>query len=202
MNTGINKIVIHTNDLTAKALEISAKFYNNQVREGSDIPYIVYPVEVAMILQQFGASEEMIAASLLKGVFENIDNRQSDSVDLIEKSFGEKAHKIIEIINGISWTDNKDNIHWKVQKQQILDYLEKPDTPLDIKMVFCAQEVGNMRELVRRHREIGDNIWEKLNKRYDDQKWYYQSLVKSLESLEVYEMHKGFRFLVDALFKE
>ncbi|QZY56840.1 HD domain-containing protein [Crassaminicella profunda] len=151
--------MINTNDLTVKALEISAKVHKHQVRKGSGIPYIVHPVEVAMILQKIGASEEMIAAALLHGVLDNPDIGLSGVIDLIEKSFGEKAHKIIKIINGVlERLENMENIPWKVQKQQTFDYLSKEDTPLEIKMVFCAEKLSNIRDLVRDYREISINL--------------------------------------------
>lgn len=202
MDFGKNKIVIHTNDLTAKALAISAKVHEHQVRKGSDIPYIVHPVEVAMILQKIGASEEMIAAALLHGVFSNSNIGLSSVIELIEKNFGEKAHKIIEIIDGVSeGQENGGNTPWKMQKQQSFDYLAKEDTPLEIKMVSCAEKLSNIRDLVRGYREMGDSIWKKFNEGYNEQKWYYESSVKSLKSLEVYEMYKEFKLLVEELFR-
>lgn len=203
MEFGKNKIVLNSYDLTARALAISAKIHKDQVRRGMDIPYIVHPVEVAMILQKVGASEEMIGAALLHGVFDNPDIDLSSAIDLIEKGLGEKAHRVIKIINGIlGGLENRQNISWKAQKQQIFDYLAKEDTPLEIKMVSCAEELSNIRELVRCYGEGGDSIWEALNQEYSEQKWKYESLVKSLVSLEVYEMYKEFKLLVGELFKE
>ena len=53
------------NDLFAKAMEKAAKAHQKSVRKGSDIPYIVHPFEVAVILRENGMTEEVVAAGLL-----------------------------------------------------------------------------------------------------------------------------------------
>jgi (p)ppGpp synthase/HD superfamily hydrolase len=61
------------NTLINNALIIAAKIHKDQTRKGTDIPYIVHPFEVALILQENGADEDMIAAGLLHDVLEDGD---------------------------------------------------------------------------------------------------------------------------------
>lgn len=52
------------NDLLANALELAAKTHQKYTRKGTDIPYIVHPMEVALILQENNADIEMICSGL------------------------------------------------------------------------------------------------------------------------------------------
>jgi len=44
----------------AQAIRIAAIYHDGQARKGKNIPYIVHPVEVAMILQDNGMEEDIL----------------------------------------------------------------------------------------------------------------------------------------------
>ena len=48
--------------LIHKAIEFAAVKHRNQVRKGTDTPYIVHPMEVMYILAETGCDETVVAA--------------------------------------------------------------------------------------------------------------------------------------------
>lgn len=72
------------NLLINDAIEMAAKAHEEQSRKGSNIPYIVHPFEVAMILQENGGDTEMIVAGILHDTLEDT----YVTPDNIRKKFG------------------------------------------------------------------------------------------------------------------
>ena len=56
--------------LIHEAIEFAAVKHKNQVRKGTDTPYIVHPMEVMYILAQNGCDETVVAAGLLHDTLE------------------------------------------------------------------------------------------------------------------------------------
>ena len=57
--------------LIHEAIEFAAVKHKNQVRKGTDTPYIVHPMEVMYILAENGCDETVIAAGLLHDTVED-----------------------------------------------------------------------------------------------------------------------------------
>lgn len=75
--------------------------HRGQKRKGTKTPYIVHPLEVAMILQQDGATEAVVYAGLLHDVLEDTDKGEEDIMEL----FGENekmAREVLEIVKGVT----------------------------------------------------------------------------------------------------
>lgn len=182
------------NSRVTRALYFAAKAHRNQFRKGNgDIPYIVHPVEVAMILQENNMSEEIVIAGLLHDTLEDTPVIQRD----IEVEFGEK---VLELVLGASEKlEGRENRDWKTRKTHTIEYLSS--APLDIKNISCADKLSNIRSMLRDYEEVGEELWERFNEKNPlEQKWYYDGLAKSLIELEPLKMYVEFKNSVDTLF--
>ena len=56
------------------AIEVAIKAHQNQVRKGTDIPYITHPLAVGIILAKAGCSDEVIIAGILHDTLEDISS--------------------------------------------------------------------------------------------------------------------------------
>lgn len=163
----------------------------NQCRKGNDnIPFLVHPVEVAMILQENNMPEEVVIAGLLHDTL--ITQRD------IEIEFGKK---VLELVLGASEKlEGRENTDWKTRKLYTIQYLTK--APLDVKYVSCADKLSNIRSMLRDYEEIEERLWERFNeKNPKEQKWHYESLVESLRELESLKMYTEFENSVTTLFE-
>ncbi len=179
-------------------LVIAAKIHKDQRRKGSDVPYIVHPFEVALILQENGADEEMIAAGLLHDVLEDGDL----DLEFIKNEIRTKLNdKVLQYVIGASERlENRDSTPWKERKSHTIEYLKDKDTPREIKMIACADKLSNARSLVRDLKTEGDKLWNRFNAGYEMQKKYYEGLVESLKDLEGLKMYEEFKEVVKAIF--
>ena len=188
------------NTLTNNALELATKIHEGQYRKGSHVPYIVHPFEVALILLKNGGDTEMIAAALLHDTLEDGD----EDYKVIENMILEKLNlRVLNLVRGASEElKDRENTPWEDRKNHTINYLKDPNTPIDIKMIGCADKLSNARSLYRDKKVLGDKLWDKFNRGYEDQKWYYNELVKSLSSLEEYDMYQQFKLVVKEIFNK
>lgn len=182
------------NCLINKAIEMAAKAHKEQNRKVTDTPYIVHPFEVALILQENGAGEEVIASGILHDTLEDTDLKKKD----IKEVFGDK---ILEFIIGASEElENRENTPWHDRKLHTIEHLK--NAPLEVKMISCADKLSNIRSMIKGYNEMGDKLWDRFNAPYEKQKWYYQSLIQSLTALDGFKMYKQFKEAVNYLFKD
>ncbi|OCL27543.1 metal-dependent phosphohydrolase [Orenia metallireducens] len=185
---------LNKNKLIAKALEVAAKAHYGDMRKGKeDTPYIIHPVEVAMILQENGTKEEVIAAALLHDTLEDTDLTEEELKGIFNS-------RITEMVIGASEElEDRESTPWEERKEHTINYL-KTINDIDIKYIACADKLANIRSMIRDYDEIGDELWTIFNRGYKKQKWYYESLVDSLNQLEGVKMYEQFKLAVKYLF--
>jgi len=176
-----------------KTLIFAARAHESGYRKGTDIPYIIHPVGVAMILLEASASDEVIAAALLHDVVEDTDITPAQ----IEQEFGPE---IAQLVRSVSEPDR--DAPWEDRKQHTIDKLRY--APLPVKLLACADKLHNIRSIARDHAELGDAVWDRFNRGKEEQAWYYRNLAQSLpfdvEKPEQYPIFAQFAQEVDQLF--
>lgn len=183
------------------ALTLAWEAHKNQKRKGSNIPYIIHPIEVAVILIENGADEEVITAGLLHDTLEDTNVTR----DFIKENFGEHTAELVTAASEpdkvglpVKLTAEEEKNSWKARKTHTIDYLAK--APFEVKLLTCADKLSNIRSMIRDYEVIGNELWKKFNAGCSEQKWYYESLVEALQNLSDYKMYKEFTALVDQLF--
>jgi len=178
--------------IIGKALKLAVAAHEGQKRKGMETPYIVHPVEVGLILIASGASEEMVAAGILHDTLEDTQVEEKT----IRKEFGEK---VLEYVLGASEVlENRENSPWKERKDHTVRFLA--DAKIEIKTISCADKLSNIRSMSRDNPKAKGNFWNRFNAGYEDQKWYYKSLVESLSDLEGIAMYEEFKEKVEFVF--
>lgn len=182
------------NNLIVKALEVAAKAHDKQYRKGSNIPYIVHPYEVGLILQYSGADIEMICAGILHDTLEDTVITKED----IKNIFGERVLNLV--IGASEKLDNRENTCWKSRKQHTINKLKTAEK--DVKLLSCADKLCNIKSMVRDYETLKDELWNKFTTNDKNEHiWYYTSLVDSLSELSGEEIYEEFKRIVSD-FKE
>ena len=170
------------------AIIFAAVRHQNQIRKGTQIPYIVHPMEVMQILTENGCSENVIIAGILHDTLEDTDTTPDD----IEKEFGRD-------ILGIVQTESEDKSKsWKERKQHTIESL-KSDS-LETKLVCCADKLSNIRSMYANVQSCGSELWKRFNASKEDIKWYYESIIDGLSDLSEYSMYEELRNTVKLVF--
>lgn len=179
-----------------QAILFATEAHKGQLRKGTEIPYILHPLEAATIVGTMTTDDEIIAGAVLHDVVEDTNT----TIEEIEAVFGARVAGFVA-----SESENKrENMPaestWKIRKQETLDHLKI--APIEIKMITLGDKLSNIRAIYRDYTAIGDELWQRFNQKDKNQHcWYYSSMAECLEELSHYHVYKEYCELVDKAFK-
>ena len=130
--------------LIHKAIDFAIKVHetdSKKKRKGKDIPYIVHPLTVALILSRVTDDEEIIIAGILHDTIEDCEPYGSVTVNTISEMF---SPRVAELVNSV--TEQDKNLPWKERKLQALN--EIPKMTDDQLLVKTADVLNNLTELL------------------------------------------------------
>ena len=160
-----------SNDPIDIAIEVAAKAHRDQVRKGTDIPYISHPYAVGLLLSKAGYSDEQVIAGILHDTVEDTKMTLND----IHEQFGEE---IATIVKGCSEPDK--SLSWEERKRHTIEFLKT--ATMETLMVSCADKLHNIRAMASDFKHMGDEVWNRFRRGKKEQAWYYQGLAKSIAS--------------------
>jgi len=152
-----------------KALTFAALAHKGQTRKGTDIPYITHPYAVGMILCEQKCDTDSIIAGILHDVLEDTPVTEQE----IRNLFGTE---ITAIVKACSEPDK--SLPWEERKQHTITKIRS--SSLQVKYVTCADKLHNFRSMQQDYERLGDKLWERFSRGYDQQKWYAQSVAGNL----------------------
>ena len=164
-------------DLLSQAVGFAARAHAGQVRKGTDMPYIVHPMEAAAICAGITDDVEVIAAAVLHDVVEDTDATVAE----VEELFG---RRVARLVAGES-EDKREGLPpsetWRVRKEESLAHLRDADDP-GARMVCLGDKLSNIRAIQRDLGRLGDMLWQRFNQKDPaEHAWYYRSIVDLLE---------------------
>ncbi len=182
--------------LLDKAIIFATKAHSGAKRKGTNVPYIVHPIEAAAIVSAMTDDQEIIAAAVLHDVLEDTDATEDD----LYARFGTR---ITELVMNES-EDKRRNLPaaltWKTRKQETITFLETKASR-EAKMLALADKLANLRAIHRDQCIIGDKIWERFNEKDKNMHaWMYRSIAKALEELKDHPTWQEYNRLVDEVF--
>jgi (p)ppGpp synthase/HD superfamily hydrolase len=149
------------------AIIYAVKMHEQQKRKGTDIPYIVHPMEVMQILTENQCSEEVIIAGILHDTFEDTVATPYD----IEEKFGKNVLAIVA-----AETEDKSKT-WKERKQATIEHLRESE--IETQLVCCADKLSNICSIYTDRLEVGDSVFDRFSA---------PSIVDALEKIDGYKM--------------
>jgi (p)ppGpp synthase/HD superfamily hydrolase len=171
-----------------EAIIFATQKHTGQVRKGTDIPYIVHPMEVMQILTEGKCAEEVIIAGILHDTLEDTNTTPEE----IRKKFGKQ---ILEIV--ASETEDKSRT-WKERKKVAIDHIKT--SSIESKLVCCADKLSNMRSTYADLKSIGNKVWERFNAKKESIKWYYEGILDSLSDISNSNMYQELCVIVEDVF--
>lgn len=130
------------NQLTT-ALKFAAVKHAGQFRKGTNVPYLVHPVEVAMLLQQYLCPDDVIVAGFLHDTLEDTDATYEE----IENIFGTKVVNIILELTEIS-------------KKRA--YIKAKSYSAEASLVKAADIICNVGNIYEDYQSIGNEVFDRF----------------------------------------
>ena len=183
-------------ELVSEAIAFAAKAHDGMRRKKSEAPYILHPMEAAVIVGTMTDDQNLIAAAALHDVVEDTDI----NIEEIEARFGKRVRELVE-----SETENKraelpPSETWRVRKEESLSVLKNAED-IAVLMVWLGDKLSNMRSIYRDFKVEGNAMWQRFNqKNVSEQAWYYSSIVKLTERLSDTSAWLEYKTLTELVF--
>jgi (p)ppGpp synthase/HD superfamily hydrolase len=161
-----------------KAINIATEKHHGQSRKGKEIPYIVHPFSVALILSEYTHNEDIIAAGLMHDVLEDVRDYNFDD---LKNDLGEKIARIVrEVSEDIDPNMEDPKTTWDYRKHKYLEDLKTES--YEAMMITAADKIHNLNSLIEAYGEHGEKLWEKFNAPIEKKLWFYEEVLNVLKS--------------------
>lgn len=181
-----------------EAIKFATDAHAGQLRKLANTPYILHPLEVAAIISSITDDEDLMIAGLLHDTVEDCD------VDpkVIREKFGARVSALVQ-----SETEDKLSARpaaetWMERKEESLLMLQYTKDK-DVKILWLADKLSNMRSFHREYLKRGDELWLALNQKDPKmQHWYYRTIAQYLADLSDTAAYAEYTGLVSAVFEK
>jgi (p)ppGpp synthase/HD superfamily hydrolase len=157
------------------ALVLAARAHRDQVRKGTDIPYIAHPAHVSVILIRHGFGEELAIAGLLHDVVE-------DCGVLIEGVAAEFGDEVARLVAAVTETKSVDGVElpWEQRKAEKLAHLRAGGP--DIAALKAADALHNARSIAADLRRLGPDVWGRFKRGAEQSIGYYREVLDGVRA--------------------
>ena len=166
-------------ELVSEAIAFAVKTHDGMRRKKSDAPYILHPMEAAVIVGTMTDDQNLIAAAALHDVVEDADI----TIEEIEERFGRRVRELVQSETEDKRADLPPEATWRIRKEESLEVL-KNTNDIGVLMVWLGDKLANMRSIYRDFKVEGVAMWQRFNQKdASEQAWYYRSIVTLTEAL-------------------
>lgn len=166
-------------ELVSEAIAFAVKAHDGMRRKKSDAPYILHPMEAAVIVGTMSSDQNLLAAAALHDVVEDA----GITIEEVEAKFGKRVRELVESETEDKRAELPPTETWRIRKEESLAVLRNTDD-LAVLMVWLGDKLANMRSIYRDFKEEGVDMWQRFNQKdVSQQAWYYTSIAKLTERL-------------------
>ena len=153
-----------------RAAKFAEQAHKGAHRKGTRIPYIVHPLETALIASMLTNDEEILAAALLH---DTIEDCEGVDANVLKEMFSAR-------VAGIVSQESEDKSKtWMERKSATIERLKT--APIEVQMIVLADKLSNMRDIDRDYPVCGEELWNRF--RMKDKAtigWYYKGVREAL----------------------
>ena len=185
-------------ELVSEAIAFAVKAHDGMRRKKSDVPYILHPMEAAVIVSTMTEDQAVISAAALHDVVEDAEV----SIEEIEARFGKRVKELVASETEDKRADLPPTDTWRIRKEESLAVLASTDD-LDVLILWLGDKLANMRAIYRDWKVEGNNMWQRFNQKdAKEQAWYYQSIIKLTERLSHTSAWLEYKTLTEIVFEK
>jgi len=154
--------------LFSQAIAFAAKMHDGTFRKGTDIPYIVHPMEAAAIAATITTDDEVLAAAVLHDVIEDCGVHAEE----LEARFGRIVAEYVLSETQLQSGDPRET--WESRKRDGLRAIAEGSR--NVRIIALGDKLSNMRAISRDYHRLGAALFDRFNQ-HDPCRhaWYYRS---------------------------
>lgn len=169
-----------------EAMEYARSAHGEQLRKGSNVPYIQHPIAVSCFVIEYGGNEDQAIAALLHDVLEDCSGTHEP---VIRRRFGDTvADIVLACTDGISESKkaaiNKGDAYtnWWERKKRYLSHLK--DQPDEVLLISGCDKLHNAMTIVHdiERPELGLAVFDRFKSGRNGSLRYYHTVTQIFEA--------------------
>ena len=183
-------------ELVSEAIMFAVKAHDGMRRKKSELPYILHPMEAAVIVGTMSDDQNLIAAAALHDVVEDA----GITLEEVEARFGKRVRELVGAETEDKRADLPPTDTWRIRKEESLEVLRNTDD-MGVLMVWLGDKLANMRSIYRDFKVEGVQMWQRFNQKdVNEQAWYYRSIIKLTDRLSDTSAWLEYKTLTELVF--
>lgn len=159
-----------------RAFLFAGRAHQNQMRKGSDIPYLIHLVRTWWYVQQMTDSTEEQVAALLHDVLEDTPVTEEE----LMAAFGETVTGLVAGESECKREECPAGETWEIRKRETLERLRifsQGSGHIPAMHIALGDKLANLYSMMYEYRQVGDALWQKFNQKEKAMHgWYYGEL--------------------------
>ena len=183
-------------ELVSEAIAFAVKAHDGQRRKKSQSPYILHPMEAAVIVGTMTDDQDLIAAAALHDVVEDA----GITIQELEEKFGTRVRELVASETEDKRADLPPEATWRIRKEESLSVLKNAEDDA-VLMVWLGDKLANMRAIYRDFKVEGLQMWQRFHQKDEKaQAWYYRSIAELTERLSHTSAWLEYKTLTELVF--
>ena len=141
-------------ELVSEAIAYAVKVHDGMRRKESEVPYIIHPLEAAVIVSTMTDDQQVIASAVLHDVVEDTDV----TIEEIEERFGKRIRVLVEAETENKRPEMHPSESWRIRKEESLEILKNTDD-IEVLIVWLGDKLANIRSIYRELKKEGNKLW-------------------------------------------
>lgn len=185
-------------ELVSEAIIFAVKAHDGMRRKKEKAPYVLHPMEVAVIVGALTDDQDVISAAVLHDVVEDA----GVTIDEIEQRFGKRVRQLVACETENKREDLPPEETWQIRKEESLQVLKNAEDPA-VRIVWLGDKLANMRAIYRDWKVEGDAMWSRFHQSDPSkQAWYYTTIAELTKPLAHTTAWEEYKNLTDLVFKK
>jgi GTP pyrophosphokinase len=155
-------------DRYSDALAYAALVHRNQVRKGTNIPYLSHLLAVSSLVLEHDGDEDEAIGGLLHDVVEDVGRAE---VPVISRRFGDR---VLQIVLGCTDSDVLPKPPWRERKERYIAHLAFAAP--SVLLVSCCDKLHNATAILNDLEHVGPAVFDRFTAGRDGTLWYYRML--------------------------
>ena len=183
-------------ELVSEAITFAVKAHDGMRRKKNEAPYILHPLEAAVIVGTMTDDQNLIAAAALHDVVEDA----GITLEEIKEKFGQRVWELVRSETEDKREELPPAQTWRIRKEESLAVLKNTED-IAVLMVWLGDKLANMRSIYRDFNMEGVQMWQRFNQKdVNEQAWYYRSIVNLTERLSDTSAWLEYKTLTELVF--
>ena len=179
-----------------RAICLAVRAHEGMLRKKDEAPYILHPMEVAVIAGMLTKDLEVLAAALLHDAVEDANV----SLDEIRTTCSERVALLVASETEEKYRHLPGKETWKRRKEESLRILREASDP-GTRIIWLSDKLANLRSMYRLWKKEGNAMWTGFNQSDPaEQAWYFRTVASLTAEFKDTDVWREFNDLISNVF--